>query len=52
MQEYADLSDAIMANQLRQLITYLNILSAGNFMDYLYTQYDYVRLLGLVHVVF
>ena len=27
-------------------------LLAGNFMDYLYAQFGYVRLLGLAHIVF
>jgi len=85
MQDYADLSEAIMATQPSWLIAYLYVLVAANlgaiffiakktengwrpryeaiaivvafllagqFMEYLFRQLGYVRLLGLAHIVF
>ena len=84
MQDYANLSEAVMATQPTWLISYLFVLTAANlgavffivkrtaagwrpryeaiaiiiafllageFMEYLYGQYGYVRLLGLAHIV-
>jgi hypothetical protein len=34
------------------IVIIVAFLLAGNFMDYLYAQYGYVRLLGLAHIVF
>ena len=38
--------------RLEALAILLSFIAAGSFMEYLYGQYGYVRLLGIAHLVF